>query len=214
MLPSVRLASKPRMADFARIVAAVDAMLGTDGLTAYLEKQGALAADSLSADPFIEAIQRIDSFEGTAADLLDRLTPDKPPRSWPTAARVATQRLRRHAPALRRAGFEVCDDGGHNKRKVTVWTIRPEIARNPDPRSPPSPRPLAGQGSPARGDADPVTRLPRESRACNPHKTGVGRLAGMAGDEYGQSQGEGPCRHCDGEGCRHCSDAGRNPETV
>jgi hypothetical protein len=39
LLPSVELASKPRMADFARILAAVDIAMGTDGLKHYVEKQ-------------------------------------------------------------------------------------------------------------------------------------------------------------------------------
>lgn len=137
LLPFVRLESKPRMADFARIVAAVDEALGTDGLATYLEKQGSLAADSLSVDPFIEAVRSLGEFEGTASDLLDRVTPDRPPKGWPAAARVATQRLRRHSPALRRAGFEVSDDGGRNHRNAAIWSIRqrPEIISNSSSRS-------------------------------------------------------------------------------
>ena len=42
-LPTIKLATKPRMADFARILAAVDHVLGTSGLRRYLDKQGALA---------------------------------------------------------------------------------------------------------------------------------------------------------------------------
>ena len=38
------------MADFARIVAVVDEIYGTEGLTHYLEKQNSLAADSLTGE--------------------------------------------------------------------------------------------------------------------------------------------------------------------
>ena len=52
-LPSVRLDRSPPMADFARILAAVDQVLGTDGLARYLDRARNLAADSLTADPFV-----------------------------------------------------------------------------------------------------------------------------------------------------------------
>ena len=44
-LPSVHLETQPRMADFARILAAVDDILGTDGLARYTDRAGALAVD-------------------------------------------------------------------------------------------------------------------------------------------------------------------------
>ncbi|MDP9429572.1 MAG: ATP-binding protein, partial [Actinomycetota bacterium] len=46
VLPSVRLDRMPRMADFARILAAVDIVLGTHGLQRFLTKQGETAVDS------------------------------------------------------------------------------------------------------------------------------------------------------------------------
>jgi hypothetical protein len=48
-LPSVRLASSPRMADFARILAAVDQILGTNGLIRFAERARTTAEDTLSA---------------------------------------------------------------------------------------------------------------------------------------------------------------------
>jgi hypothetical protein len=47
-LPFVRLATKPRMADFARVLAAVDQLQGTDGLGRFYEQAKAMAEDSLS----------------------------------------------------------------------------------------------------------------------------------------------------------------------
>jgi hypothetical protein len=55
-LPSVRLASSPRMADFARNLAAVDQILGTNGLNRFAERARTMAEDTLSADPFIAAM--------------------------------------------------------------------------------------------------------------------------------------------------------------
>lgn len=162
VLPSVRLDSKPRMADFARIVAAVDRVLGTSGLDHYIAKQGAVATESLTADPFITAIESqlsIGGFDGTAAALLVLVTPDednwRPPKGWPTTPRAVTQRLHRQAPVMRKAGWVVSDDGGANKSHATRWTIhRPEMAPNPDsPTSPTSPTsPPADQASQASNE--------------------------------------------------------------
>ena len=161
-LPFVELRSKPRMADFARIVAAVDKVLGTEGLAHYLTKQTSMAADSLDGDNFITALAKIDTFNGTAAELLDKITPDKPPKGWPANARSVTQRLRRQAPVMRKAGWRVTDDGGQNHQKVVEWTLtRPEIARISYPR-------------------DPHTRKNDSERGS----------AGVAGQEYATSQDE------------------------
>ncbi len=140
-LPYVRLGSSPRMADFAGVLAA----LGTDGLDRYLEQARELAADSLSADPFITAmVTTADSeFCGSAADLLGLVVPteQRAPKGWPANARQVTTALKRNAPALRRQGWVVDDLGSHNKSNATIWRVcPPEIARNPSsPASPASP---------------------------------------------------------------------------
>ena len=162
VLPSVELASKPRMADFAKILSAVDQVLNTEGFDHYRTKQAALAADSLTGDPFTsEVMQMSRSFEGTSAKLLERLVPDKLPRGWPHSARAATALLRRAATAMVKLGWTVEDDRGHNKQGVTIWTLKPppEKARIPSPPDP----------------------LPRQ-------KAENGRLAGMAGQENSTSQ--------------------------
>ena len=166
-LPSVELASKPRMADFARIVKAVDKVLRTDGLTRYIKQQDAMATDSLTGDSFIVALGKLGHFEGTSAELRDKVTPDKPPKGWPADARVVTQRLRRQAPVMRKAGWTVEDDGGQNHRKAVKWKIaapgdHPEKARKPDPQDP----------------QDPQAR--KNGADCG--------FAGVAGHEYGPPQ--------------------------
>lgn len=178
-IPSVELTSMPRMADFAKILSAVDQVLGTKGLTHYQDKQKTLAADSLTGDPFTFAVMQMQSaFEGTSSALLGKLTPEKTIRAWPKSARAATTLLRRAAPAMIKLGWEVTDDGGHNKQKITEWKLTPppEITRN---SSPPSP-------------------LPRE-------KARNGGLAGLAGNKYEISQDD-PCGKCLGEGCACCEE--------
>jgi hypothetical protein len=189
VLHSVELASKPRMADFARIVAAVDAVSGTEALKHYLTKQGSMAADSLAGDPFILAVMELRYFDGTSADLRDKVTPEKPPRNWPGSPRAVTTRLRRHAPAMTRTGWQIDSDQGQNHDKVLRWTIRPpEIRSISDPQAPQS----ASEAHDPQLTRGQVTEKVKESPD-----------AGIAGQETGKSQAV--CPRCDGEGCRYCN---------
>ncbi len=138
-LPSVRLDTKPRMADFARVLAAVDQVLDTNGLGHYLDRQGTIAAEALTGDPFIAAIVELitetvaGTFVGTATDLLNQATTIKKaedekwraPKGWPANSRAVTQRLRKQAPVMRKAGWMVEDDDGANHRNALIWTITP-----------------------------------------------------------------------------------------
>jgi hypothetical protein len=132
-LPSVRLAKKPRMADFALILAAIDQLRGTDGLTRFAEQARTMAEDSLSSEPFIAAMDEAQvEFEGTAAELLTKVTPDldrwRSPKGWPKDPRAVTSLLKRNAPALRKAGWVVEDEEGAHR--FTIWTvIHPEKVR-------------------------------------------------------------------------------------
>jgi hypothetical protein len=111
VLPSVRLESSPRMADFARILAAVDQIMGTQGFKVYQDQSAGLAAESLESDPFMVAlIEKVTTeFLGTSAELLARLRPDaetaRTPEGWPKGARAVTGVLKRNAPALRSNGW-------------------------------------------------------------------------------------------------------------
>src|SRR5205814_5415338 len=94
-----------------------------------------------------------------------RATPDdeswRAPKGWPANPRFVTQRLHKQAPVLRKAGWEVTDDGGANKDGTVRWTLtpprRPEMAGNPSPPSPPPPRaaPAAGQAGQAGQEPGP-----------------------------------------------------------
>lgn len=148
ILSTVVLAESPRMADFARILAAVDQILGTTGLARYAGQSATLAADTIASDPFLAAVTEsvVSEFEGSAAEILAMATPVtdrwRAPRGWPRSARSVTSILRRSAPALRSTGWTVENLGSANKDKTVRWRLmapRPEIARNEPPLSPPSP---------------------------------------------------------------------------
>jgi hypothetical protein len=136
-IPSVELPRKPWMADYARILAAVDAELGTSALERYAQQAADLAAEGLSGDSFASRIQAViaDGFEGSAAELLTAVKPCDPewkaPKDWPSSARGVTGKLRRLAPAFRKTG----------------WTVG-----QPRPRRPRQADPVENLASPSDGD--------------------------------------------------------------
>lgn len=122
-LPSVHLDRLPRMADYARVVAAVDQVTGSKGLEAYLGQRESLAAETVESDPVAAAIaalattreaEALGPWEGTAADLLAVLpAPDGSARDyWPANSQQMTARLTRAAPTLRQVGLDVADLSG------------------------------------------------------------------------------------------------------
>lgn len=167
ILPSIKLKRMPRMADFARILAAVDrisdelGLPGESGLDRFTNRAGDLAKDSLESNPFImgvldiareNGIQRSTSAEIlTAVELHKRLNePDwrRPSRGWPQSPKAATGQLKRNIPQMRQTGWQVFDDEGRNKDGTIRWTIEPETGGDPNPPSPP---PLLSQ---VRGEKD------------------------------------------------------------
>ncbi|WP_176456175.1 ATP-binding protein [Mycobacterium marinum] len=143
-LPQVRLDDLPRMADFGRVLQAIDEIHGTSGLQRYRDRMRRLAADTLG-HPFIAAlIDQNQPVEGrSSAELLRHVEsaadPDwRRPRDWPKSARTVTGLLTRHAPAMRSEGWVVENDGSSNKRNVTLWRITPP-EKYPGGASPPSP---------------------------------------------------------------------------
>lgn len=182
--PGLRLTKTPRMADFAYVLAALDEIQGTDGVGRYLDQSRSLAADSLTADPFVAAVMTTltETFTGSAAELLAEVTPDepgwRPGRDWPRSARSVTSLLRRNAPALRKSGWTVEDMGAGNHANATTWSITPprrEVAshaRNEDAPSlvenesrTPVPLQVPTEGSADLDSRTSLTREPPPARA-------------------------------------------------
>lgn len=116
-LPQVVLTSRPRMADFARVLAALDQVTGWHTLDQYRAGANDSVADVLDSDPFAQAVIRLVDQAGpagleamTATQLLERIeTPERPPKRWPKDATRASGQLKRLAPALRTIGIDVDD---------------------------------------------------------------------------------------------------------
>lgn len=129
MLPAVQLDTLPRMADFARVAAAVDTTQGLASLPAYLALGKRLAAEVVEGDYVGAAIkgfmaEQLVPWSGTASELLDVLRPEHPPKGFPADGSRLSGRLKRVAPALRSIGIHV-DWGRTGKagtRGITLWT--------------------------------------------------------------------------------------------
>lgn len=161
VLPAISLPNPPRMADFAHILAAVDSILGTEGMDTYLNQGSSLAADAIGSDPAISAIVTTlnSTFIGSSHELLEKITPADPgwraPRDWPKNPKALTGRIRRNAPALRRQGWQVTDNGT-TRAGVLEWQLVPPTGDDPPrdatdstPSTPATPAP----GTPGAGDA-------------------------------------------------------------
>jgi hypothetical protein len=139
MLPTVTLTESPRMADFAKVLHAVDTITGSEGLTRYANTAHRLAAETLADDPFTAAI--IDysySCSGDGAkviydDIKDLVADEdengkskwRAPEGWPKGPRAASDLLTRCAPSFRLLGWRISNDRGRNKTKTKLWTITP-----------------------------------------------------------------------------------------
>jgi len=140
-LPSIRLDATPRMADYSRILAAVDDILETSGFATYAAIRGNRASDSVSTDivatEILECIE--DTFDGSAKQLMDRLDRSlygsNRPRGWPANPARMTEHLKRIAPVLRMAGW-VIEDYFDARHKVTKWCITPPAKQYVNPEDP------------------------------------------------------------------------------
>ena len=123
------------MADFARIVAAVDQVRGTDSLTRYLDQRGALAETVVDGDQFATEVRALidanGAWEGASGDLLTALTTtgERRPKPWPATARAASSALSRVAPALRQLGYTI----DHTDREAGTGRRLWKLATTPGP---------------------------------------------------------------------------------
>ncbi|WP_331725920.1 hypothetical protein [Streptomyces sp. NBC_00470] len=110
-----QLTKRPRMADWAEMLWALDEVTGWSTLATYTGAQDALIDDVIDGDPVATSVLRWATshpspwtWEGPAAQLLDLLQP--PPatdKDWPRTPAVLSSRLQHAAPALRRRGVDV-----------------------------------------------------------------------------------------------------------
>src|SRR5207249_10458218 len=154
-LPGVKLPGLPRMADFARWVAACSPALGVSPdafLLAYGENRAGANSLALESSTVAAAVLRLvecGPFEGTSQELLERMEARESPatvkhRLWPRTARGLTGALRRHSSNLRAVGVAVTFLPRQNSRRLlrvertsgildenTVTTVTPSRPMEP-----------------------------------------------------------------------------------
>jgi len=146
---SVRLPGLPRMADFAKWVAAAEPALGwAPGtfLSVYSGNRAAAIDVALEASPIGLLIRDKLAlpFQGTATELLAALNQvadedTRRAKDWPKTGRGMRSRLSRIASPLRHIGVEV-QFGGRN-RCLTITKAPPNVGKQPSQPSQPSGNP-------------------------------------------------------------------------
>ena len=180
-LPRARenLTERPRMADFAEILAALDDVLGTNALKTYLTDRDQVAADLIDDDPVASAVRDIVRERGgwkgeiaTLFELVDARAPAIRPRWWPKTPGVFSGYLNRAAPALRKIGIEIERKRIKGKRIV-------EFAIKGDALAPESVTPGPESVTP---EGESVTPIVTPSTASRPAKRGEMSDWGDEGD--------------------------------
>ena len=129
-LATIRIADKPRMADFALWAEVCTRAYWPAGtfLRAYRENIAGAVELVLETNAVGDAVRHFmatqSSWQGTASELLPLLTALIPEsasreREWPKRADALGGKLRRVAPALRRTGIHIAfDRGGHARTRI------------------------------------------------------------------------------------------------
>lgn len=140
-LPHVKLATLPRMADFALWATACESTFWEEGtFAAAYDTNREEAVDSvIEGDLVASAISALmaekKSWEGTASELLSELekgqTDERSIKSkhWPSSARSLSGRIRRAATFLRKKGINISftrDPGGEGGKRTRMITISKE----------------------------------------------------------------------------------------
>ena len=136
---NVRLEQLPRMADFCRWAVACEGAYWSPGtfLAAYGDAQAAGTEDVLEASPIGQALRRLldepSSFDGTAAELLDRLTAlqqdGRSLKTWPSTGAGIGKQLTELAPSLRKLRYTV---ERRRTRQGNLWRLESRWERGTD----------------------------------------------------------------------------------
>jgi len=124
VLPEVSVDNPPRMADFARVVAAVDDVCESAGLATYLEAVRNAAVEVVEGDAVAAAVATLvggkGAWSGTALDLCEAARPEPAPKTWPSTGQAMAGRLRRAVVGLRSVGVEVAFTRGNGGRRIVT----------------------------------------------------------------------------------------------
>jgi hypothetical protein len=150
-LPRTTVDNPPRMADFAKVLAALDTATGWDTLACYRAKVATLALSLIEGNTFAYAIYKLATcpspggldpapWEGTAGELLDTLrrlcTETRMAASdLPEDVRAVGRQVREIAPSLRKAGVDIRPRKSGPRRLLRITKI-PDDAPPGEPETP------------------------------------------------------------------------------
>jgi hypothetical protein len=119
------------------VLGALDLACGWSTVADYTAAIKDASQAVLDSDPIAEAIYELvgrgGGWRGTASELLDRITPDRPPMGWPRSPHAVRGAITRLAPALRANGVTVeFTRAGHDRRRVlTLRSANPPDVSDP-----------------------------------------------------------------------------------
>lgn len=199
-LPKLELKELPRIGDYYYVLAAVDRVLGTNGIAAFDEQAQRVVADVLESDitsmALLEFMDGRSEWRGTCKELLTALWPERLPKGAPTEARGLSSVLRRMASTLRVAGLHVepPDENDRPRRFSFRWLVGSEGGGEPSDR-----RTVGGSAFTAPPSAFSDTRRSGDSDAET-----VGATGGTGADrtaEARRSDGPDGCSQPQNEAC-------------
>ncbi|PYI38920.1 ATP-binding protein [Arthrobacter psychrolactophilus] len=124
ILPNVKLEEMPRMADFARVLAALDQVTGWTTLEDYLKTTTEAAVDVIEGNLFAAAIRDLIEdcgvWTGTTTELLEKVSPHPRPQIWPKTPGAAGGALKRNIPPLKSIGISVMSHRTSTSRRYTI----------------------------------------------------------------------------------------------
>ncbi len=131
LMNEINISELPRMADFARIVAALDVGANRGALETYRRQSAAINESVVEADAIAQGIVAFaaalgEPWQGTAGELLDQLKPNPLPKGWPTTPRGMAAAVKRAAPSLAAVGVIVELPKDHSReagRARRIYTI-------------------------------------------------------------------------------------------
>lgn len=135
VLPAAReqMTERPRMADFAEVLGAVDIVTKSDSLSVFRGQGERLSRDVVEGDPVGAALlqlldKQVIGFTGEASQLLNVLrefAPGALPPSWPNTPAALGHALKRLAPALRACDVAFTHSKVNGRRVIALrWASR------------------------------------------------------------------------------------------
>ncbi len=137
ILPDTRPDNLPRLAEFGRILSAMDGVLGAAAFETYCGQRQSIVADVIESDPVAQGVLKFvrarRSWEGTSTALFNLLVPDQVPQGWPRNARSLSARIGRLEGALHAVGLSISRGRGADSSRTISLRWGPEPPANADP---------------------------------------------------------------------------------